>query len=511
MKWLEHVNLNVTKEIEEYTKREVLATGEFLVIRNDKKYGYIGYCTRCEKEFKVNDSNHNEYTHCPMCQARLTTKNSRYKRKSLINKALIYTFEKSLIDNDTLICKAYTTIRSDYTDYKNIKTKYYLEAVYVFNELESTMYYKGYNGELNKRSSIFDVNNILSGGFNWRREVYLDIKSFDKASKGTKFQYCMLNEVLKETSRNQIDILLKYLQVYIKNPLIESLVKIGFVKLIVGKLEGDSLYYTCNWRGKNIYKILKINRSELKEITKAKKQLNAAELKIFQIAKKHKSKMCLEEVSDIACKFGYRIFTLEKILQYVNIDKLMRYFKKQFSIKNGVYGNYGAVLITYSDYISDIKKLNLDLTNKRILFPKNLMQEHLRTEAEIKYKSDKLLSKKIMVRRESLNKYKFVADGFILRPVRSYKEIINEGKALGHCVASYAKKHAEGETGIFVLRKIEETNKPFYTVEIKNKQIIQVRGKANKPMSLEVEKFIEKFKIEKLKVKKKDNEVIKIA
>ena len=53
-------------------------------------------------------------------------------------------------------------------------------------------------------------------------------------------------------------------------------------------------------------------------------------------------------------------------------------------------------------------------------------------------------------------------------PCRKEEELRVEGKRLHHCVASYAEAHASGRSNIFFIRKIDEPDKPFFTLELKN-------------------------------------------
>ena len=59
------------------------------------------------------------------------------------------------------------------------------------------------------------------------------------------------------------------------------------------------------------------------------------------------------------------------------------------------------------------------------------------------------------------------------------EKLTAEGKALHHCVGGYIKRMAEGETAIFFLRKVSEPDKPFYTLELQKKRVIQCRTEHN--------------------------------
>ena len=58
-------------------------------------------------------------------------------------------------------------------------------------------------------------------------------------------------------------------------------------------------------------------------------------------------------------------------------------------------------------------------------------------------------------------------------------ELTAEGKDLHHCVGGYIRDMAEGETAIFFLRKANEPDKPFYTLELQKKRVIQCRTEHN--------------------------------
>ena len=49
------------------------------------------------------------------------------------------------------------------------------------------------------------------------------------------------------------------------------------------------------------------------------------------------------------------------------------------------------------------------------------------------------------------------------------QEIISEGQALQHCVGGYAERHAEGKTTILFIRRKDNLDTPYYTLEIDDK------------------------------------------
>ncbi len=61
---------------------------------------------------------------------------------------------------------------------------------------------------------------------------------------------------------------------------------------------------------------------------------------------------------------------------------------------------------------------------------------------------------------------------------------------------------ANGETNILFLRKKDNPNKSFYTIEVRDNCILQTRGFEDKDPTSEIEKVIEMFKREKLNNKR---------
>ena len=77
----------------------------------------------------------------------------------------------------------------------------------------------------------------------------------------------------------------------------------------------------------------------------------------------------------------------------------------------------------------------------------------------------------------------------MIRPCRDEAELINEGKTLKHCVASYAKRHASGTTSIFFIRHIDRPDKPYYTLEWTGRVIVQDHGYKNRLQTDEIKEF----------------------
>ena len=74
---------------------------------------------------------------------------------------------------------------------------------------------------------------------------------------------------------------------------------------------------------------------------------------------------------------------------------------------------------------------------------------------------------------------------YIVKQIKSSRELYVEGKKLSHCVYSYERNCLNNTCVIFSLRKIitDEPEKPLITIEVRGNSIFQARGKYNRKPS----------------------------
>ena len=210
------------------------------------------------------------------------------------------------------------------------------------------------------------------------------------------------------------------------------------------------------------------------------------------------------------------------------------YYKKfiaQSIIKKGVKGEYQRFFnyidkhsvneYVYLDYIKACRYLNLDCHDDNIRYPKDFKRWHdirikemdvIRKEEE--RKANLLRAKEARLRKKRLEQEKRnLAENFLKAAekylplagftedehyaifiAQSPAELIKEGNALSHCVgrSGYDKKMANEETLIFFVRKMEELDKPFVTLEysIKTKEILQCYAYKNTQPEEKVLEFV---------------------
>ena len=181
-------------------------------------------------------------------------------------------------------------------------------------------------------------------------------------------------------------------------------------------------------------------------------------------------------------------------------EKIVNYLKRQ---KAGVE--------LYRDYLGECEKLGYDLSDEMVLFPKNLIEKHAETSKLCKNKASPEIEEKARKRAEKLKKAgaEYRHGRLMVRVPRDGSEIIAEGAKLSHCVGRYSDGHARGLTTILFIRKRNDPETPFFTLEINMKSgaIKQCYGYKNRQSyrdNLEVGQLLEHYQrhLEYIKSKK---------
>lgn len=293
--------------------------------------------------------------------------------------------------------------------------------------------------------------------------------------KSTSFEYSQLNTLATLKEKIKFD-LLDYLTVYYYQPKLELLIKSGFGYLIPDIMrENDYGRRTSidNGENKALIKLLLNNKSIF-----LKRKPNLKAIQVFEIVKDIRLSI------EIAKNENRILYSYEEIMQYVPIKKAVSYLQ-----------NKGKILDAsiYKDYLRTAKNIGMNMTDKEVLYPKDLKKAHDEAFAKEKQIHSEIIAKGIIKASDTLMIYAFQHGDLEIRPIHDIDELVNESKELSHCVRTYDERIAKGETGIFVVRKIEQPNRPFVTVELKGTELIQARAKQNQKPPKEVDNFLNQW------------------
>lgn len=477
-----------------------VATGNenfFMVPDREDKQKAI--CSRCGKhivlaKFKLS---HKDRTTCPKCGADGEVVHAWRRARTQAKYYFTY-FERALYDKEAIIARSFAVYRCICTDTGEIFDDYVPREYYLMRKGEAIHWthesdFWGHEW-WSKRKSLYSKDYVMElNGYH----VWLGLERLKPLLKDSWLKYSQLDAFIRLTGAEDA---FRYIWLYQKHPQLEYIMKMGLWNIIAEGLQCHSFRNIFNWKGKTPKDLfgVPIGKGDMLALSALAVDMDTFHLALYlkknsrfsltDLAQKRKE---LERLSNFdTCK---RFDTLKGY--GVCAEETLKYILRQQQKKTR-YQSIRGVLIDWMDYLKDCNELGLSLEDTAVLKPHDLQQAHQNIIAQLKIKADEELDKQMAKLKEERKRYNFAAGGFIAKVAENSTELIVEGKVLHHCVGTYADKHAKGKCTIILIRRLEEPEVPFYTMELvgPEKRIIQVRGNHNCGMTQEVEAFVESYK-----------------
>lgn len=496
--FITHFPSKISKSLVKYVTDTVLKDSRYLFIKTMLGV-QAAYCTHCNKqhypETKLKHKQQ-ELAVCPHCKSQCKVRAAGISRKYMSDQAVFVWYEKSVRDRQAITARIIEVRRNYSGDYKNVETVYHVGEMYLFEPGRSTFY--TYRRERPK--TVYSAFDRYYGGSLWPK--FMSQKNICHAVKGTPFQYSTWERYTRFKNHRYVSDMTEFFDLAARYPCVEYLTKAGFGNFVWAKLYKDKTFGAISWRGATLQKVLRLSKAELREVKASGLKFGPRELRYYQIARANGLPISLSEAHSLADIYGGVSEHYYKIaLTFAPKAKVIKYLLKQ--LKKEHYEKVYDVLSDWRDYRGQCETLRMSLKEERYLFPNDLYEAHMKLTKRIKLKTDKMVNKKILARLPKLQKFCFEWDGLLIRPAASSIELFEEGKALNHCVGQYASDYARGETDLFFIRKIDQPDKPFYTMEVQKGKVVQCRCFKNKGMTPEVRAFVDQFIAKKLLTKKR--------
>lgn len=289
-----------------------------------------------------------------------------------------------------------------------------------------------------------------------------------------------------------------YLRLWVQRPRVENLLVQGAGHLVQEMIERDCTRGYHGWNGEvNIPKLEDVcwrerRPSQMLGLTKdvfrvaVAQKWNVAELNTFKAIHSRGEKFDLSGDMKAIRKCGLE--NVDRLIKHggdCNVLKSVKYLLKQKKRD----------AVTLTDYWRLVALNGGDLRSNAVRYPQNLKTAHDNESARQRYLENEGYVEQFAKRTAHLSAFQYESDGFLIRPVASAEELYKEGEQLHHCVYSYLKRHAYGETAIFVIRRSEYPTQPYFTLELDERQmrVLQNRGLRNCDRTLEVLEFEKKW------------------
>lgn len=497
----------------DYIRREVLPEDRVIIY---KRGNVNGICTVCGTQVHARGRRFTQsaYATCPNCGARVICvleDGCAFAANYIEN---IVAVQKGT-DGETVFFRQWLLHRDNSARWEHIEDFLQETVRYAIRGNKTAKWQKQGKESYYMRTERYELdewtrwqdNRIYDGSY------FFYPTGIEEALSGTAMQYADLEGYLEERGHNKNPIY--FLEYHARYPVIEFLWKAGYRNIVHNRIFGMDRENrnAILWERKKLKECFKFPLRILKLMPPEEWSLNDIQ-RVNDLWEKYGGKVTDTEIR-LVLQSKVDIQLWSRATTYANAGRILKYIKNQTDKrkeknpdKRSISQNDTAQ--AYRDYLQECEQLHLDLHDKEILFPKDLTAAHNRTMEQVKFEKNKADQEKFQKAVEKLEKFAWGEGEFFIRPAREQMELTAEGKALHHCVGGYIKRMAEGETAIFFLRKVSEPDKPFYTLELQKKRVIQCRTEHNasydrKP---DVKKFVDMWmeKVVKKGGKKKAKE-----
>lgn len=298
-----------------------------------------------------------------------------------------------------------------------------------------------------------------------------------------------------------------YLRLYQSHPNVEAVLLHGLPSVLDGLINGQvqSVAWDKNnnglitmpqidWDQTRPAQMLRLTKEELRM---ARSQYWGLWLwELFVGAKKCGQSLTAEDMVN-AFRLGDE--HIDALIPHGHLAKDIRYLLRQCEVLGVEVDDTGADPIPDAqmllDYWDMSWRLGRDVEDPSVRYPRDLIAAHDRADELVKQKELNARADLFRIRRRALRKYSFSADGLLIRPAASQRELTEEGNALHHCVGTYGEKHATGSTAIFFIRRANRPKESWYTLQLDEETltVVQNRGKHNCARTAEVQAFEDKW------------------
>ena len=171
------------------------------------------------------------------------------------------------------------------------------------------------------------------------------------------------------------------------------------------------------------------------------------------------------------------------------------------------------------------EKLHKNMQDAMVYRPRELKRRHDEAVAELEQRKDELEAEKYSekfseaeaVLRSVREKFEYTGSGYQIIVPQRIVDIVADGRALHHCAGAtdrYFDRIKQEETYICFLRKEEEPDQPYYTIEVEpGGTIRQHRGMYDEEPEIEkIRPFLKEWQqVIRRRMKARDHELEKVA
>lgn len=469
-----------------------------------------GICTHCHNTVEVKAA-HGHKMKCPCCRKEVTVLRSGafhsghdkrssqryvwYIQKLRSGIAMRLSCVDTRLHKNCTVCGSRGVQREfKINDDWTMEIDYYDEGRYFIDAAGNFKHAFEYGRFMNTDEVRWCRSNTMSGA---EFDIYPGGADIIK-SVYPEFQYIPIKDIIRGERHNPFELM----RSFHRYPFIEYTWKLGLKKLTYDLIDYRPYRHyndeVINTEGRNITEILRVGKADIKELRILDPDID--DLSLYQLLKSNHIKAGIDDIKRLQRSYSEGRDII-RCLKYQSLAKFVNYIDTQALLRGGDShsGVWGYTLSDYCDYISDAEEAGYNLSDTAVLNPHDLTAAHDDADIEARIqgyvKKGRKYAPEIAHRAGALRWLYHQDDNYIIRPIWSFDELIEESRSMKHCVGSYADKYANGHCVILCVRRKDLPERAFATLELSedHKRIIQLRGFKNSAVQEDVRKFCDEW------------------
>lgn len=456
-------------------------------------YTYVAYCPKCNSFHEIVLGKQSDSFTCPGCGEELDCGYHKIGKGTEISDCtMVKTIELMEETNDLLVrtFDVYQKITiNEELEYKIIeKLRFFFspKKIRIFR-------IQGEDEQKITKGSAYDLD---AGYWSHQAKIIQSNEEIKDIIQNSTMKYTGLIEAWGLNDQPGVSNVLdcnrtSYLYQWYKKPCIEQLLKTNLItatKEVIG-MDMDRLDRYVNSHETSVYTILNITKPVFKIARKLNLSLSTikycknfweldhtlTEETFVQI----KNLGSMDAIYEIASNYN---ISFSKIIEYIDSCYNYQCIEKNEAIR------------IWRDYLKMARDMTYRLDNKNTKFPSSLKKEHDKAIFAYRVVEDEINKKRFTEQAEKNVRYEYSYEKLFVRVPRTPEEIIEEGTNQKHCVASYVNRVREGDTIVAFIRYKEFPNDSYFTIEIRDDVVVQVKGYTNcAPKDKDLLVFLNKF------------------
>ena len=485
-------------------------TQNFIFYQYDRKGVKQGYCTWCEKMVPVNAPKHNKKGECSCCGHKIQYKAVGKLKTLHTEEETLYLVQRC---GDGFVVREFRgSVIFRMPDYdKPVYQVYEQRRILYDKKLDSREFYCGFY----KNYIYCWIEGRLKTGYFYREyECYYRGKVYGNTLPGLSKGVLAATGFREWVKEVEFSSPTEYFTALHSAPYVEQLVKAGLIQVVKDLMDSR----------------LEIGMGETGNLAK---QLGIDRFRLGRLRKNHGGIICLEWlrkekqrntiIADTVIRWMEESYIRPENLEFIencmSAQQVKNYLERQ-SHETGC--QIQEILSLWKDYLAMARRINMDIHDPIVYRTRNLKKRHDELVAAIKDRDLALRADDIAktfpevdaICREIKEKYEYKGKEYLITAPERIEDILKEGDSLHHCVdkgGNYFERINTRESYILFLRKAEEPEKPYYTLEVEpNGTIRQRRTEYNRqlPDLEKASRFLELWQKQlQKKLSKKDLEL----